>query len=148
MKWTKMKTLKDWEEENKPSEDLIYINSFNNQLNFIKNELSLIFKHRPIVISQHRSKSICLPVIEFTLWNGTTITMRDNFYDWKVSVYSENEIICDIIDNEKIPSVYCEGFPEDKVYDSYLNNKKCFTISISSNEKLLEFCHVLINMSK
>jgi|694.fasta_scaffold123704_4 hypothetical protein len=39
-----------------------------------------------MVISEHSSKSICLPVFQIELADGTQFTMRYNFHNWILSV--------------------------------------------------------------
>lgn len=73
--------------------------------------------------------------------------MRDNFYDWKISVNSEFEILAEFLnifrEDKKISSCYCEGFENEWIYNSYSENKKQFTIEISSNEFLFMFFWII-----
>jgi len=69
------------------------------------------------------------------LFNGYEIIMRNNFYDWKISINSNKEIIINpkglFNPSEKISSIYCEGFKEEWVFDCYNNNQKNFTKGLS-----------------
>ena len=46
---------------------------------------------------------------------------------------------------EEITSVYCEGFPKDKVYGSYEQSHSQFTIEIGSDYDLYTFIFLLKN---
>ena len=51
---------------------------------------------QPKVISTHMSKSVLLPVMEIYLKEyGILLTLRNNFYNWNISVESEHEVIFD-----------------------------------------------------
>ena len=89
------------------------------------------------VISTHCSKSINLPVVEITRADlGIRFIMRNNFYDWKLTVISENPIEGDfagIFMTEPPPEpeytgnglspVYFQGFPESLVRGYWSQNK-------------------------
>lgn len=63
------------------------------------------------VVSYHRSKSIDLPVIKYTMPNrGLTVYVRNNYYNFAVTVESDIPIIglTNIGHNEH--SCYYEGF--------------------------------------
>lgn len=88
------------------------------------------------VVSTHKSKSTNLPVYKIKK-NGLEIILRGNYYDWKVSIKNETSIILPdmkIDTSKKINSVYCEGFKDSWVYDSYDNDDKQFTIELPYNE--------------
>lgn len=141
-----------WCRVNEPSDKMIYKSGYWDQITFIRQTIMEIlsdsyeeYKNNPaMVISTHWSKSIKLPVCQINLPKyGVKMILRNNFYDWKVSVDSINEIKCDfkgLFDEvQEINSIYCEGFKEDQVYMSYKNNKKQFTIEIGDNHKLYTF---------
>lgn len=75
--------------------------------------------------------------------------VRDTFYDWKISVKSEKPLdfdYMDLFDSKKvIPSIYCEGFPKDKVYGSYEQNPSQFTVEICSHYNVYTFIFLLKN---
>lgn len=105
--------------------------------------------HTPIfVISHHRSKSISLPVYGFRMRNGIKVIMRNNFYNWKVSIelptialdknYLDIDLFSDGV-NANINSCYCEGFKEEWVYGRYESNSdNClkFTVELLNDYKL------------
>ena len=145
-----------WIRVNEPDENLIYKDGLGKQLCFVRDTLCQIFfpdykerdKNLPMVISTHRSKSVLLPVYQIKLKKyGIEIILRYNFYDWKVSIASKTPIECDFMglfdEGQKIPSIYCEGFPENKVYGSYSENKSRFTVEIRNDYKLYTFMFLL-----
>jgi hypothetical protein len=149
-----MKTMKEplaeWIVANPPREKMIYREAARNQFCFLASTLRplLFASFNPAecnahVIGMHTSKSIKLPVVEFWM-PGLRIVVRDNFYDWKVSVQSDKPIEIESEDlfnpSEKISSVYCEGFEEWDVFGAYDQNKKRFTVEVYSNDNLIELC--------
>jgi hypothetical protein len=83
------------------------------------------------VISEHRSKSVRLPVYLFERADlGIRFVLRNNFYDWKLSVMSENPIQSDLFPylfhttppiereytGDELAHVYFEGFPKDLIF--------------------------------
>ena len=134
-----------WIRVNEPDENLIYKDGLGKQVCFIRDTImrnmfygSIFGKYetktyddfQPMVINTHRSKSVLLPVMLVNLEKyKIKLIFRDNFYDWKISVVSKEDINCDFKglfseDDKAINSVYCEGFPKDLVFDRYCNNKK------------------------
>ena len=78
--------------------------------------------------------------------------MRDNFYDWKVSVQIDEPIDIDIIGSSFVDlfdpkgthsSCYCEGFSEYDVFGSFDSDRRRFTVSIGNDDKLMKFCEML-----
>lgn len=133
--------------------DTIYRNLFFDKeypyLNDSFNEESMkIYEDfQPLVISTHRSKSVILPVMEMKLKRvGVNLVLRDNFYNWNVSVESENDIECDfknIFTDDRYGYCYCEGFPKERIYGMYKDNHKNFTCCIGDDYKLFTFMWLL-----
>lgn len=87
------------------------------------------------VVSTHRSKSIVLPVVQYDRSDiGLILTMRDNFYNVKLSVQSERPIgyaeelaclfrttppVCPEYTGDPLHSVYFEGLPNGLVFGYY-----------------------------
>lgn len=153
-----------WIRVNDPDENLIYRDGLGKQVCMVRDTImrdifyrSIFGKYdgktyenfQPMVISTHRSKSVLLPVMLMNVEKyDIKIVLRDNFYDWKVSIISENNINCDFkglfTENDKpINSIYCEGFPENLVFDRYCDSKKQFTIEIGDNYRLYTFMYLL-----
>lgn len=128
--------LSDFNRVWKISDNKIYKDAAWQQNNFIRD----VVCHRllgviPFKVSEHRSKSIDLPVYGFVMDNGIVIVARENFYGWKVSVKSPRPLPVgylptDIMerygvydgnceDNNKIHSCYLEGFKKEWAYDAY-----------------------------
>lgn len=150
--------IQDWFMENEPSENMIYRKSYSNQWLFVRDTLPQVLfpnlqhekqRERLTVISTHMSKSIVLPVYEINIpEQGIILTMRNNFHDWKVSIESLHPIPnrFDGLFNvkETFSSVLCEGFPSNKVFSSYEENQKMFTIEIHDDYRLFTFLWLLL----
>jgi hypothetical protein len=99
------------------------------------------------VIAAHTSKGIALGVYRIAV-PDLTLTLRNNFYDWKVSVESSRPVddaFFDLIDrDEVILPVYCEGFPEEYVYGPYSADPSKFTVAIHGDFVLWTFLYLLM----
>lgn len=150
--------LLSWCRVNEPSDEMIYKQGYWEQIIFIRDIINLIFyteyeeyKNNPVmVINTHRTKSIIMPVYEINIKKyGLKMILRDNLYDWKISVISEKEINIDFMklfnEEEQINSVYCEGFKENQVFQSYKENKNNFTLEIGDKYNLYTFMYILNN---
>lgn len=74
------------------------------------------------VISYHTSKSIKLPVVRFNCPSlGFAVTTRNNFYNWAVSVSSDNELHVEGLDLAAPEPTCFEGFKraEAPIYGEY-----------------------------
>jgi hypothetical protein len=136
--------LQAWFMENTPKDEMRYKESAERQIMFVRDEFFNFFTDfmidRVEVISTHTSKSISLPVYHIVLTNGMEFIMRGNFHDWKISISSpfDVELPEEILTNstlsgEKINRCYCEGFDESWIWDSYLDNKRKFTLEIGAS---------------
>jgi len=147
-----------WIRVNKPDENLIYAKGLGDQVCFVRDTLcSLLMStyeewrdNPPLVISTHYSKSVKLPVFQINLEKyGIEMVLRHNFYDWKISIKSDKPLNFDYMGlfnpTKRISSVYCEGFPNDKVYGSYEQSHLQFTIEIRSRYDLYTFIFLLKN---
>lgn len=113
------------------------------------------------VIGEHRSKSVRLPVYHIVLPGptllergrfieqpGLEMVLRDNFYDWKVSVRSDAPIhnVAGwglFREDEAISACYCEGFPREWVQGPYAKDKRRFTVELGGQYDLYAFCLLL-----
>jgi len=142
-----------WLKENKPAKEMFWYNNFWNQVVFVRDELpkTLVPKNKfeqydrvskdIHVISDHTSKSILLPVYELNHYDAELkLIMRNNFYDWKVSVTSTRPIKANfgnIFDpKQPVPSVYCQGFLDSWIFGPYAENPKQFTVEIKDRNEL------------
>lgn len=163
--------LNDWWMKNEPDENLLYRDGLTHQCVFIRDRImSRLFIHictdydkcksftdkeieiyelfHPNVISSHRSKSVKLPVFELDLERiGLKIILRCNFYDWCISVESENPM--DNIDWLGLIDYKCkgyfEGFPKDRIYEPYYsdrNNQK-FSVVLKDDYELYTFMIII-----
>lgn len=110
-----------------------------------------------LVISTHKSKSCLLPVVEIVRPDlRLRLTIRDNFYDFKLSVESDSCLIWSDVTNVVFPtlfdttpppdpkytgdylaSVYFEGFPKDRIFGYYQpSGGSRFSASIYGREAL------------
>lgn len=148
--------LNDWMNKNEPDDNLSFKDWYANQLHFV-NDLLLRALYsddsdkanhiRIMVVATHEAYSIVLPVYQFTLPNGVKITLRNNFFDWKVSIDSPFSISLKSMDlfdpKQRIPFYHCEGFPKEIVYGSYGENRKQFTMSFHTDYHLWTFMFLL-----
>ena len=147
-----------WMQVNEPDKNLIYAKGLGNQVWFVRGTICQLLRstyeewrdNPPLVISTHYSKSVKLPVFQINLEKyGIEMVLRNNFYDWKISVKSDKPLDFDYMGifnpTEEIESVYCEGFPKDKVYGSYEQSHSQFTIEIGSDYDLYTFIFLLKN---
>lgn len=152
--------LQKWANENEPSDDMLYKKGYWDQIRFVRDHLPSVFantydefeaiRETIQVVSTHVSKSIRLPVFHVTLEKfGLELILRQNIYEWKVSVVSKKEIQCDFGDLVNpmgdIDPIYCEGFEQDWVYPSYETNQQTFTVEIGSEYKLYTFLWLIKN---
>jgi hypothetical protein len=154
--------LQEWfnnQRENTPDE-MYYKKASWSQIMFARDKLCGLIsagiedyeKRRDVVtvISEHKSKSVRLPVYSFDRPDiGLRIIARDNFYDWKISVISDTPIIADFsglfhtnppIDPEytgdPLHSVYFEGFPKELVFGYYETNQSKWSAEIGNDYEL------------
>lgn len=106
--------LLSWMRVYAPKNKMSFKRGYWHQTVFVRDELARMlnsnyeeYKANPVkVISTHMSKSIVLPVYYIYLEPfNTKIIMRNNFYDWKISIESDYTIhgIEDFISKEEKP---------------------------------------------
>ena len=98
------------------------------------------------VVSTHRSKSITLPVVLFERIDlGIVAIVRDNFYNWKLSVMSFEPIDDPLFPylfhttppvepdytGNPLASCYFEGFPNEYIFDYHCKNQKAWSAEIN-----------------
>jgi hypothetical protein len=154
--------LLTWSRVNDPDDNLIYKKGFWDQVMLIRDTINMMlngsyeeYQANPVmVINTHTSKSVTLPVYFINLKKyGVKMILRNNFYDWKVSVISDKELSMDFKgvfaeEDEPIHAVYCEGFKSDQVFGRFVDNKKRFTISIGGQYNLYTFMFLLVDYLK
>lgn len=150
--------LQKWFNENHPDDNLIYKSGLWPQVKLIRDIIPSILarsyeefvgiRSRTMVVSEHTSKSVKLPVFELN-WNRFVIRMRNNFYDWKVSVRAPTGV--EVTSNfmklfdptQKINSIYCEGFKDEWVFGPYSENTHKFSFSVPNDYYLYTFFWIL-----
>lgn len=121
-------------------------------------------KETAYVIGEHHSKSVRLPVYLLTRPDlGLQIVLRDNYYDWNVSVVSELPIITDLHgfqlsyneeERKKFPNGYIkgrywgycffQGFPEEYQFGPFEENPSKFSLCIGSSYAVYTFLWLLL----
>lgn len=155
--------LQDWAEENWLNTDALdrynYKEAALAQFSFVRDYcrplfgVGLSFEQKlnvANVISTHHSKSITLPVYELTRPDiDLKIILRNNFYNWKMSVINSSEInanfsglfhtsppIDEAYTGNPLSPIYFEGFESDLIFSYYEKDNKRFSAEIFSNYSL------------
>jgi hypothetical protein len=122
-------------------DEMFYKDASGSQIMFVRDQVAaLVFAGLPYdekqhvdVVGEHRSKSVALPVYRLVREDlGLRIYLRDNFYDWKLSIDSAHPINCDFAglfktgpahdeqySGRELASCYFEGFPEHLIFGHY-----------------------------
>lgn len=134
--------LQAWSSAQTIGDEMLWKGAWGAQVQYLRDRLSTLVgagldyeDSRDIahVISTHRSKSIVLPVCELARPDlGLRLILRNNFYDWKISVVSKRPIVADFsglfhttppIDptytGNQLAPVYFEGFLREWVFGYY-----------------------------
>jgi len=150
--------LQEWFNENLPKDKMLWKDCCVDQIIFVRDKLAGLVgvglshdERRNIthVISTHTSKSIQLPVYNISRPDiGLSIILRNNFYNWKLSVISTHRAIITDFDGlfhttfptepnytgDPLSPVYFEGFPKDLIFGYYSGtNKKSWSAEISGD---------------
>jgi len=134
-------TLREWVNEHPVGDEMLWKRGSEGQNEFFYDIQGLIgvglayedAKNLARVISTHRSKSIVLPVVEYNREDlGLRLILRNNFYNWKLSVISTNPIKADFSNlfftippvepeytGDPLHPVYFEGFPRELIFGYY-----------------------------
>lgn len=146
--------IDNWAQKNKPSDNMIYKDSFWFWIRFISytffdmffkeytkdiddwDKIEEIINKQHDIIGSHTSKSILLPVLKID-YKGVAFVLRYNFYNTEVTVFSDKNIninrFSDIFESDKTTCFYHEGIPSKYcVDDSYTKNHKIFTFRVSN----------------
>lgn len=149
-------TLRQWMQLSKPGETMIWRDAVHDQFKFFERLTDLVARGLPYeqyddlarVIGTHLSKSIELPVVQWTRPDlGVTFTMRDNFHDYKLSVSSDRPIddpvfpalfntappIDPAYTGNPLADCYFEGFPSVLVYGYQSQNQRVWSASIGGS---------------
>lgn len=141
--------LQKWISEQIVADEMLWKGAWGDQVQFVRDSLAHLvgrglsykqFKTADVatVISTHRSKSIALPVYELARADlGLRLVLRNNFYDWKLSVISEDPVVADFeglfrttspiepaYTGNELASVYFEGFPRSLVFGYYAESDR------------------------
>lgn len=156
--------LQEWINAQNVSEEMFWKSAWRQQVMFVRDVLTGLVgwgvdhedrKKMTHVISDHTSKSIRLPVYQiqrpfFTPGRELTLVLRENFYNWKLSVISDEPILADFsglffttppvepeYTGNPLSSCYFEGFPEELVFKYYEETDKTrWSAEINGDEAL------------
>lgn len=148
--------LNEWIKEQTVGDEMLWKGSFGRQMEQMRSlQGSVAFgmdydDYRDSVawvISTHRSKSIQLPVVSYERPDlGLQFVIRDNFYNWKLSVISEKPIDDPLFPwlfftvpptepeytGDSLASCYFEGFPKDLIFGYQSKNPRRWSAEINS----------------
>lgn len=143
--------LQEWISENQPKEEMIWKDSFWTQVKFVRDRLINAFdikssdeyssfRESVEVISIHTSKSISLPVYRI-VWKGITLTLRNNFYNWKLSIESDKPLhnlnqFELFRSSDRVVAVCCKGFKDDWIFQPYEESNQKFSLAINNDYEL------------
>lgn len=133
-----METLEDWAKANIPGDQMVYKKGAEGQFqDFLNFAEKLGAKTR--VVSTHRSKSIALPVVEFTTPYGVRCIARDNFHDIKVSVWAPSPCDHDLFGlvaggDSYLAGCYFEGFVSEWVHKPFVLGSDKFSVCLGYRE--------------
>ena len=153
----KGQTLDPWRYEHIIKDEMLWKKAAQNQMMFVHDKLNGLMQNSletedrtdVEVISTHTSKSILLPV--YHLQRGDLhIILRENFYNWKMSVLNPNFVLANFdglfyttppIDpdytGDELSSVYFEGFPKDLIFGYYEESDKSHFSAHIVNDQMM-----------
>lgn len=154
--------LQEWANSHEVDGKMLWKGAWGNQIAFVRDQVSALIgagiryndprrDELLSVISTHRSKSITLPVYEFSRPDyGLRIILRNNFYNWKMSVICTTPIECNFdglfhttppveptYTGDPLNPAYFEGFPEDLVFGYYYSDQRQFSAEIGTDYELI-----------
>ncbi len=136
----------------KIADEMLWKNAAQHQAIFVRDEICLNLLHVPsFIVSEHRSKSIDLPVYGFIMRNGIKVIMRYNFYNWVVTVEApealpEDTLPMELFDN-KGNVCWAEGFEDRWIHGPYdaKKKKKKFTVQLYNEYRVYTMMFFLKN---
>ena len=146
--------ITSWVRVNRPRPTLLYREGLAKQCVFVRDVLNEMLYEgeeessiiEPQCVSFHTSKSVKLPVFMIEVKKlGLKLILRNNFYDWKMSVISKKPINDDfkgLFDSSKV-ATFCEGFPEKYIFGTILQNNKKFTIEVDNDYELYTVVYLI-----
>ncbi len=145
--------LREWAANNKPTDDMLWKDAFWQQISLVRYHIAGLlartydqFRDMVEVVGTHTSKSITCPVYHIHLnQDGVEIWMRYNFFNWNITIHSDEAINCDflgVVSDEKYDYCYCEGMEKWKS-GKMADSKFKFTVCISSHYDCYTFFRVL-----
>ncbi len=153
--------IQEWIRSQNVRDEMIWKGPFGTQCAFLRDRLASLIvsglhytevEKIAKVISTHTSKSIVLPVVEYSREDlGLKIVVRENFHNWKLSVESERPILADFgglfhttppvepdYTGDPLHEVYFEGFPKDRIHPYYTQgDRRCWSAEIWGGDEVL-----------
>jgi hypothetical protein len=142
-----------WAASHEPSDNMLGKPAYWHQVMFMRNQVrSLFFPieeniHPVRVVGTHRSKSVELPVYSLAVPGLVEVRLRNNFYDWKISVKASHrlpDLFMGLFDTLTAPSaIYCQGFSADWIFGPYAQNPSQFSLEIFDDYKVYTLLYIL-----
>lgn|GEM_PF-5369328 len=84
------------------------------------------------IIGSHHWEAFEFPVVKYSLPNGSFLVVRDNFANIAVFVKSIEKLSTIVLEAMSLSKTatsapWCEGFPENLVFEPYVKNQQEFT---------------------
>lgn len=137
--------LVEWRKYSRPITEVIHDGKMMDQVNFVCDSVpKILTTSRPKsqelreqiqVVAEFQQGIYRLPVYQMTFPDNTAFTMRCDFSEWLISVFSPLEIDVDFagLFNPSVDLSIArsfEGFPRDSVFGPYSRNKRQFTFKL------------------
>lgn len=149
--------LTEWAAANEPNPNLGYAPGYWPQIVFVRETLwPLLFESfaskqddRLVVVGEHVSKSVRLPVYSIKITDWLELRMRFNFHNWAISVKSERPVpdnfgaLFDPADYHNLCAGYFEGFGEDWIFAPYAQNQAQFSLHLDNKYEVYTFVYLL-----
>jgi hypothetical protein len=142
-----------WATNHEPGDDMLGKPAYWRQVMFMRNQVRDLFfpieeNIYPVrVVGTHHSKSIELPVYSLAVPGLVEVRLRNNFYDWKISVKTNRrlpDLFMGLFDTLVAPpAIYCQGFTADWVFGPYAQNSSQFSLEIFDDYKAYTFLYIL-----
>ena len=147
-----------WEKINNTGIFPVYSHFIEEQVYFVEKRINKLLqpsnddwlKYPSQVISIFYADLVKLPVYQINIKKyEVEVILSFNLYNWKVSIKSNTPLKFNTMGlfdlSRKIPSIYCDGFPENKVYGSYRQNSSRFTLELPTAYDLYTLMYLLKN---
>lgn len=149
--------LKQWAQENEPSDSMRYKKSYLHMISFMRGEL---FMHpfyklagdaevcECTIVGTHRSKSIELPVVKYTYvseFASVEVIVSYNFHMWSVTVRSSHDIPDAVNALDMMDSSYSfmYGFNSEDCLGKYEDNPREFSVTLHDHNEMWALMRII-----